>query len=148
MANEDAKNEVQEGLQVVAFKLHDEEYGVSILNVQEIRNLTDITISKDVLERWLAVKGWSYEDFMETYTAEDTMDLVYWLMDSGFGFEIPGKEKYRYGMLHRPFSIGCQPKEGFVYRQKSKNQRYHDIIWYNRPLTEKELADYELEKIA
>jgi purine-binding chemotaxis protein CheW len=43
MANEDAKNEVQEGLQVVAFKLHDEEYGVSILNVQEIRNLTDIT---------------------------------------------------------------------------------------------------------
>ena len=43
MANEDTKNEVQEGLQVVAFKLHDEEYGVSILNVQEIRNLTDIT---------------------------------------------------------------------------------------------------------
>ena len=44
MANEDAtKNEVQEGFQVVAFKLHDEEYGVSILNVQEIRNLTDIT---------------------------------------------------------------------------------------------------------
>ena len=43
MANEDAKNEVQEGFQVVAFKLHDEEYGVSILNVQEIHNLTDIT---------------------------------------------------------------------------------------------------------
>ena len=43
MANEDAKNEVQEGFQVVAFKLHDEEYGVSILNVPEIRNLTDIT---------------------------------------------------------------------------------------------------------
>ena len=43
MANEDAKNEVQEGFQVVAFKLHDEEYGVNILNVQEIRNLTDIT---------------------------------------------------------------------------------------------------------
>ena len=30
-------------MQVVAFKLRDEEYGVSILNVQEIRNLTDIT---------------------------------------------------------------------------------------------------------
>lgn len=29
--------------QYVAFKLRDEEYGVSILNVQEIRNLTDIT---------------------------------------------------------------------------------------------------------
>ncbi|MCR5756512.1 MAG: chemotaxis protein CheW [Selenomonas sp.] len=41
MANEENKqnNEVQ----VVAFKLRDEEYGVSILNVQEIRNMTDIT---------------------------------------------------------------------------------------------------------
>ena len=44
MANEETKNEqTQEGIQVVAFKLLNEEYGVSILNVQEIRNLTDIT---------------------------------------------------------------------------------------------------------
>ena len=43
MANEEPKNEVEEGIQVVAFKLLNEEYGVSILNVQEIRNLTDIT---------------------------------------------------------------------------------------------------------
>lgn len=44
MANEQqATNEMDEGKQVVAFKLREEEYGVSILNVQEIRNLTDIT---------------------------------------------------------------------------------------------------------
>ncbi|MBR2214277.1 MAG: chemotaxis protein CheW [Selenomonadaceae bacterium] len=43
MANEENKVAVDEGIQVVAFKLRDEEYGVSILNVQEIRNLTDIT---------------------------------------------------------------------------------------------------------
>ena len=43
MANEENMNEMDEGRQVVAFKLRDEEYGVSILNVQEIRNLTDIT---------------------------------------------------------------------------------------------------------
>ena len=37
-------NQVNEqSAQYVAFKLRDEEYGVSILNVQEIRNLTDIT---------------------------------------------------------------------------------------------------------
>ena len=42
MANEE-NNVVDEGIQVVAFKLRDEEYGLSILNVQEIRNLTDIT---------------------------------------------------------------------------------------------------------
>lgn len=46
MANEQQAanaNEMDEGKQVVAFKLREEEYGVSILNVQEIRNLTDIT---------------------------------------------------------------------------------------------------------
>ena len=31
------------GMQVVAFKLRDEEYGVNIFQVQEIRNLVDIT---------------------------------------------------------------------------------------------------------
>ena len=35
--------EEMEGLQVVAFKLRDEEYGVNIFQVQEIRNLVDIT---------------------------------------------------------------------------------------------------------
>ena len=32
-----------EAMQVVAFKLRDEEYGVNIFHVQEIRNLVDIT---------------------------------------------------------------------------------------------------------
>ena len=41
MANEE--NKQNDEVQVVAFKLRDEEYGVSILNVQEIRNMTDIT---------------------------------------------------------------------------------------------------------
>lgn len=35
--------EQMEGLQVVAFKLREEEYGVNIFQVQEIRNLVDIT---------------------------------------------------------------------------------------------------------
>ena len=44
MANNENNNvATEESLQVVAFKLRNEEYGVSILNVQEIRNLTDIT---------------------------------------------------------------------------------------------------------
>ena len=110
-------------------------------------NLTDIIISKDVFERWLAVKGWSCEDFMETYTADDTMGLVYWLMDSGLRFTVKGAKCYSYGMLHRPFSIGCQPREGFVYRQESRNEKYFDIIWYRRPLTETEINDFELEEL-
>jgi purine-binding chemotaxis protein CheW len=34
---------IEAGMQVVAFKLRDEEYGVNIFQVQEIRNLVDIT---------------------------------------------------------------------------------------------------------
>ena len=42
-ASTDDGSEIDEGLQVVAFKLRDEEYGVNIFQVQEIRNLVDIT---------------------------------------------------------------------------------------------------------
>lgn len=39
----DNSSVLNDEVQVVAFKLRKEEYGVSILNVQEIKNLTDIT---------------------------------------------------------------------------------------------------------
>jgi purine-binding chemotaxis protein CheW len=51
---------MDEGRQVVAFKLRDEEYGVSILNVQEIRNLTDITrvpFSADFIKGVINLRG-------------------------------------------------------------------------------------------
>lgn len=60
MANEENKNEMDDGRQVVAFKLRDEEYGVSILNVQEIRNLTDITrvpFSADFIKGVINLRG-------------------------------------------------------------------------------------------
>lgn len=43
MAKEEAKNVVEGEVQVVAFKLRREEYGFNILNVKEIKGLTDIT---------------------------------------------------------------------------------------------------------
>lgn len=60
MANEENMNEMDESRQVVAFKLRDEEYGVSILNVQEIRNLTDITrvpFSADFIKGVINLRG-------------------------------------------------------------------------------------------
>lgn len=60
MANEETTNGLDEGIQVVAFKLRDEEYGVSILNVQEIRNLTDITrvpFSADFIKGVINLRG-------------------------------------------------------------------------------------------
>lgn len=43
MANKDEQVVSESEVQVVAFKLRNEEYGFSILNVQEIKGLTDIT---------------------------------------------------------------------------------------------------------
>ncbi|MGN1049428.1 MAG: chemotaxis protein CheW, partial [Selenomonadaceae bacterium] len=43
MANTDENVVAEDEVQVVAFKLRNEEYGFSILNVQEIKGLTDIT---------------------------------------------------------------------------------------------------------
>lgn len=48
-------------------------------------------------------------------------------------------KEYRYGMRLRPFSIGCQPMDGFVRCEESK--RYH------RELTDKELREYELDSL-
>ena len=54
---------------------------------------------------------------------------------------------HKYGMRLRGFSIGCQPKDGFVERQDDPSGRYYDILVYNRKLTEKELSDYELDEV-
>ena len=54
------------------------------------------------------------------------------------------KELYKYGMGHRGFSIGCQPKKGLVERVDDPRGRYYDIIIYDRMLTGDEVSDYEL----
>ena len=52
---------------------------------------------------------------------------------------------YIYGMRLRGFAPLCQPKDGFVERRDSN--KYHDILVYNRRLTEEELRAYELDYI-
>ena len=58
--NENTNVATEESMQVVAFKLRNEEYGVSILNVQEIRNLTDITrvpFAQDFIKGVINLRG-------------------------------------------------------------------------------------------
>ena len=55
------------------------------------------------------------------------------------------KKLYAYGMRLRGYSPGCQPKDGFVCRLDS--DMYHDILLYDRKLTEQELRDYELDEL-
>lgn len=55
--------------------------------------------------------------------------------------------KYIYGMRLRGFSIGCQPIDGLIERRDDTTGRYHDLIVYDRKLTEQELKEYELDFI-
>ena len=84
-----------------------------------------------------------------------------WLCDSCCGNNCPegaypqeqhceGYEKtkmYMYGMRLRGFSIGCQPMSGLVERHDDETGKYHDVLVYNRQLTEEEVKSYELEYI-
>jgi hypothetical protein len=54
---------------------------------------------------------------------------------------------YKYGMRLRGCAIGTQPKDGFIEREDDPLGDYWDIIVYDRPLTDKELKDYDLDLI-
>ena len=45
--------------------------------------------------------------------------------------------QYAYGMRMRGFSVGCQPKEGFVERVDDISDNFYDILIYNRKLSKK-----------
>ena len=56
--------------------------------------------------------------------------------------------KVKYGMKHRPFGIGCQPRgvESIVDCNKADTGCYNYIV-YDRELTDQEIRDYELIKL-
>lgn len=54
---------------------------------------------------------------------------------------------YKYGMRLRGFSIGCQPMVGLVRREDDTLKVYYDILVYDRPLKDKEMDDYELDRL-
>lgn len=57
------------------------------------------------------------------------------------------QKQYRYGMRLRGFAPMCQPMDGFVEREDDPDRKYHDILVYDRPLTKRELEDYELDNL-
>ena len=56
---------------------------------------------------------------------------------------------YKYGMRLREFGIGCQPS-GVVNHEYADKQKcgYWSFIWYDKPLTDKQMFDYDLDFIA
>lgn len=62
--------------------------------------------------------------------------------------ENKGTGEYIYGMRMRGFAPGCQPMDGLLQREDDPTRTYHDLLMYDRPLTQKELRDYELDLIS
>lgn len=56
-------------------------------------------------------------------------------------------QTYWYGMRLRGFSPGCQPMDGLGSVMKG-NEKYYNILVYNRELTDEEIRDYELDRIS
>ena len=54
---------------------------------------------------------------------------------------------YTYGMHLRGFSPRCQPMAGFVEHRDDPKGEYHDLLLYDRKLSEKEMRDYELDYV-
>jgi hypothetical protein len=48
-------------------------------------------------------------------------------------------------MRLRGYSIGCQPKEGFVTVSEDILDEYHNILYYDRKLSEEVCEIYELD---
>ena len=48
-------------------------------------------------------------------------------------------------MQIRGFSIGCQPMDGFIRRED--DPEYHDILVYDRKLSDEETRHYSLDFI-
>lgn len=42
----------------------------------------------------------------------------------------------------------CQPMTGFIRREDDPTDKYFDILVYGRELTQKELTDYQLDRLA
>lgn len=56
------------------------------------------------------------------------------------------KKYYHYGMRLRGCSIGAQP-DGFIKRYDDESKMYHDVLVYDRPLTDNEILHYDLDLI-
>ena len=55
--------------------------------------------------------------------------------------------EYRYGMRLRGYAPLCQPKEGLLRREDDTTGKHHDILVYNRQLTQDEIRNYELDDL-
>ena len=88
--------------------------------------------SWEEMEEWLEL---TYQDLLDDGQIETVREWP------------EGTTRWFYGMRLRGFSIGCQPKEGFVERVDDPDGKYWDVIVYDRPLSDQEIDAYDLDFI-
>lgn len=90
----------------------------------------DYNQSHDIITGWLSI--------------DDVSD------DAAMGYDAAPRvsQEHQYLMTERPFSLGCQPKSGFLGYEESELPKsesgYYGIVTYNRELTTVEIQRYEL----
>ena len=57
-----------------------------------------------------------------------------------------GDVEYRYGMRSRGAAPGAQP-DGFLNFEDDETGKYHNILVYERELTDEEVEQYELDRL-
>jgi dUTP pyrophosphatase len=75
---------------------------------------------------------------------EKNVLISYNLLDSIQGSSIY-VDYFYYGMRLRPFDFNCQPTDGFIKVTSDSKNRYHNILFYDRELTESQLKSFELD---
>ena len=108
--------------------------------------------------------GWVYDLCQAGFITEAQQQHLYELIDTKVMYNEPAmysyelcndtnplfsifvhpKAEYRYGMRLRGFAPGCQP-EGFIRREDDSDNKYLDIIVYERMLSEYEMNHYSLD---
>lgn len=93
------------------------------------------------------------EDTEDAEDAEDTkdtddIDSVDNNVNTDNTSENNENAEYVYGMRARGFAPLCQPMNGLIERRDSNTTDYYDLIVYNRELTDEEIRDFQLDKVA
>lgn len=52
---------------------------------------------------------------------------------------------YKYGLRHRPYGLGHQPKGFYTAVDAADGDKYWSYVWYTEPLTAAQVYDYELD---
>lgn len=103
---------------------------------------------RNCIDEYLSYLGYSYRHYDEI--TEDSDSDWYGAIHYFELTDVYKARKYNfiYGMEHRPYDIGCQPNGAIritdTYKKPYSFLAYYDVISYDRPLTAKETADYQL----